>query len=119
MGTLPPQIAPRDQVEATYDGGDPPTEYVYTPVDTSYEARQDWPHHAFVESQLNARELGQFISGFIWGESMRDVRAWHIDVPPDKVAAVVTAVVDRGFCVTKDFDPMSTDMVELAIWSGI
>lgn len=99
-------------------GGDPISE-PYVPVDTTYEARQEWPHHAFVEDQLNGRELGQFIAGFVWGESMKGDRAWHVDIPESKLAAVSAALVARGFAVAKDWNPMSTNMVELAIWSGL
>lgn len=92
----------------------------YTPVDTSYEAREQWPHHYLTEDQLNGRELGQFIAGFLWGEAMSGKRAWKITVPDDKLAAVVAALVDRGNTVSREWgEATPRDATTILVWNGI
>lgn len=94
----------------------PASEYV--PVDSSFEARRSWPYQGFTtETDLNGRELGQFISGYCFGRAMLGERAWLIQVPTDKLAAVSAALVYRSFAVARESWADTT--TTLAVWSGL
>lgn len=93
----------------------------YVPVDTSQQARDSWPTSDYAGSfpELNARAMGQRLTGELSGRCLHGERAHMLTIDEGRMAGIVATLVENGWCVARDrWDGLGTQ-VTLAVWSGL
>ncbi len=88
------------------------------PLDTSYEARMQWPYLAreYVGNRVsNGRELGQWLAGHFFGRQMHGEYGLRVEVPIDYAAGVAAVLLDHGLVVQRYSFGESTQTLD--VWS--
>lgn len=100
---------------------DAPMPQEYVPVDHSLDARMSWPSSDYANSfpELNARELGQRLTGELSGRSLHGERAHLLTLDENRMAGVVIALVENGWSVGKHSWDAAGTPVTLAVWTGL